>query len=200
MEKIGYIVSKKKIKHVSEFIGVVDDIALADSNKPILIVGLEEARRNTDNFCILEKKLRENVFWTFEKHERRADFEKDISIFNKYIILNILNNINYIYINILLYKYNNIKTIINLLLYSDIKKYIYITNEMIYFYYNNNKIYGISLKILRYAKINIPKLLNKLSRNKSNIIYNDGYYLATKLKKDIGDNNKYIIPYFMSIE
>jgi hypothetical protein len=197
MEKLGYIVTKKKIQNMREFVGVVDDISLADPTKPILIIGLKEAKKYSSNFSILNKKLDDNIFWTFEKHEKRLDFERDLSYFYKYIIIYILNNIKYYYINILNLKYNNIKKLYNIL-FSINKKYIYISNEMIYILHDNS-ILGISLKILRYAGINTSKFLNKIKKNESNIICEDDSFLVNRLKKDIG-NKKYIIPYFMSIQ
>ena len=55
---------------------------------------------------ILEKELEPGVFWTFKKSESRSDFEQDLKNFYKYIFNNILNNINYYYINIFKLKYN----------------------------------------------------------------------------------------------
>ena len=45
MKKLGYIVSDKKINNVKGFVEVVNDISLADTTKPVLLVGLEMQRK-----------------------------------------------------------------------------------------------------------------------------------------------------------
>lgn len=197
MNKLGYIVSDRIIKEVKGFVEVVNDISLVDQTKPVLIVGIENARKNIKNFSILNKNPKNNLFWTFKKTERRVDFENDINYFYNYIIYNIINNINYYYINILKLKYNKIKKLYNIL-FSREKKYIYISNNMIYILYNKNNILGISLNILEYIKIDIKKIFKKLYSNKNNIICTNETDCVKSIKSEIG-NKKYVIPYFMSI-
>lgn len=198
MKKLGYIVSKRLIKNVLDFVGVVDEISkVEDPTKPILIIGIEEARKITENFNILNKKINNNIFWTFGKTERRVDYEKDLDIFYDYVLNNSINDIKYYYVDILNIKLNKIKKILNII-NSIEKKYIYINNDMIYLYNNNKYILGISIKILKYIKINIKNIYKILYRNKSNIIYTNDSFLTTKMKKII-NNKKYVIPYFISI-
>ena len=196
MNKLGYIVTDRKIGNVKEFVGVVDDISLADPTKPILIVGIDLAKKYIDNFSILDKKVNDNLFWTFKKTENRVDFENDLNYFYNYIIYNIYKNINYYYINILKLKYNKIKKLYNIL-FSTNKKYIYISNNIIYLLYNKN-ILGISITILEYLKIDMKKFFRKLYSNENNVICTNASDCVKSIKSEIG-NNKYAIPYFMSI-
>lgn len=200
MEKLGYIVSKTKISDLKGFVEQVDDISLADSTKPILIVGYKEAKEIASEegkeFDILNKSLDKNLFWTFKKTESKIDFEKDIINFYNYIINNIIYNINYYYINIYKLKYNKIKKLYNII-NSNSKRYIYINRGMIYILYENKIILGLSLIMLKYAGIRPKKIINKIKSNASNIIYDDGFPLAMELKKEIG-NKKYAIPYLIS--
>ncbi len=197
MKKLGYIVSDKKINNVKGFVEVVNDISLADTTKPVLLVGLENAKKNIKNFSILDKKVNDNLFWTFKKTEKRVDFENDINYFYNYIINNISRNIKYYYINILKLKYNKIKKLYNIL-FSSNKKYIYISNNMIYILYKENIILGISLNLLEYIKIKKEKILDKLYSNKNNVICTDVSQCIKSIKNEIG-NNRYVVPYFMSI-
>ena len=200
MEKLGYIVSKAKILDLKGFVEQVDDISLANSTKPILIIGYAEAKdyakESGKEFDILNKSLDKNLFWTFKKTESKIDFEKDIIDFYNYIINNIIYNINYYYINIYKLKHNKIKKLYNII-NSKNKKYIYINSGMIYFLYENKTILGLSLNMLKYAGINPNKIINKIKSNTSNIIYDDDFPLAMELKKEIG-NKKYAIPYLIS--
>ena len=197
MSSLGYIVSDLKIKNLKGFVEQVNDVSLADSTKPTLFVGIENARKNIKDFSILNKKYENNVFWTFKKTEKRVDFEKDIDYFYNFIINNISCNIKYYYINIYNLKYNKIKKLYNIL-FSDDGKYIYISNDMIYLLYNNNIILGISLNLLEFIKIKKEKILDKLYSNKNNIICTDVSKCVKSIKNEIGDK-KYVVPYFMSI-
>ncbi len=196
MEKLGYIVTDRKINNVKDFVGVVNDISLADPTKPILLVGIENAKKNIKDFSILKKKANDNLFWTFKKTEKRVDFENDIDYFYNYIINNITSNIKYYYINILKLRYNKIKKLYNIL-FSGEKKYIYISNNMLYILYNGN-ILGISISIMEYMKIDIKKFFRKLYSNKNNIICTNASECVKSVKAEIG-NKKYVIPYFMSM-
>lgn len=196
MEKLGYIVTDRKINNVKDFVGVVNDISLADPTKPVLLVGIENAKKNIKDFSILKKKVNDKLFWTFKKTEKRVDFENDIDYFYNYIINNITSNIKYYYINILKLRYNKIKKLYNIL-FSGEKKYIYISNNMLYILYNG-AVLGISISIMEYMKIDIKKFFRKLYSNKNNIICTNASECVKSIKAEIG-NKKYVIPYFMSM-
>ena len=197
MSCLGYIVSDSKIKNLKGFVEQVNDVSLADLTKPTLFVGIENAKKNIKNFSILDKKYGDNIYWTFKKTEKRVEFEDDIEKFYNNIIYNISCNIKYYYINIYNLRYNKIKKLYNIL-FSDKGKYIYISNEMIYLLYKDNIILGISLNLLEYIKIKKEKILSKLYSNKNNIICTDVSKCVKAIRNEIG-NNKYVVPYFMSI-
>jgi len=196
MKKLGYIVTDKKINNIKDFVEVVNDISLTDSTKPVLLVGIETAKKNIENFSILNKKVNDNLFWTFRKTEKRVDFENDINYFYNYIINNITKDIKYYYINILNLKYNKIKKLYNIL-FSGEKKYIYISNNMLYILYNGS-VLGISILVLEYINVDTKKLFRKLYSNENNIICTNASDCVKSIKAEIG-NKKYVVPYFMSI-
>lgn len=197
MKNIGYIVSKRKIKDLMGGIGVVNDVSLIAPNYPYLIVGLEEAKKNIENFSIFKKQIDEYGSWTFGKTERRNDFEKDVNLFYKNVINNIINNTRYYYINILNIKYNKFKNMYNIINSSE-RKYIYISNDMMYIYVNNY-ILGISLQLLKYCKVDTKKIIDKISANENNIITTSDSFLSFKLKGLIKDK-KYLVSYFMALQ
>lgn len=198
MEDLGFIVSDRKINGMKDFVGLVTDISMADSTKPILVVGLKKAKDIIgDKFNILNKKINDTTYWTFKKTERRNDFESDIDLFYHRCINNIINKLDYKYINIINLKYNKIKILYNILFNK--KNYIYINNNMIYCLYNKNKILGISLTILDYCGIKHEKIINKLVNNKGNTIYYEDSPFVVKIKREF-NNKEYATPYFMSME
>lgn len=197
MQKLGYIISKTKIKDVVGFVDVVKSYEeITDTTKPILIVGLEEAKKFKGGFSILNKKIDNNIFWTFKKTERRVDYEKDILEFYNHVLKENINNIAYKYINLLTLSKNKCKKMLLLLKNNEIK-YIYISNDMIYCYYNDS-VFGFSLSIAEYCGINKKKILKILNCNNHIIISYNDYFIDNNIKKLL-NNKKYAIPYFMKI-
>ena len=110
MRKIGYIVTDRKMKGIDPSVIQVNNLSeVSDPSLPILIVGWKNASKHDNYKSIIEKQLDDKVFWTFSKTENRSIFESDLLIYYNYIYNNILNNINYYYINIFKLKYNSIK-------------------------------------------------------------------------------------------
>lgn len=194
---IANIVTKRKITFDS-LICKCKSINDIDSTKPTLIIGWEEVKSiYGKNISILEKQIDEKTFWTFDKTERRNDYEKDINAFYFFIIKDLINNIKYKYINVITAKYSLIKRFLNFIK-SDKKKYIYIDYNRFVFIYCDGVVCGVSLDDLRYMDININKCLNILKSNKNNCILENDSFLSIKLKRIIG-NDKMIIPYLYSI-
>jgi hypothetical protein len=191
---LGYIVTDRKLTNIDGFVEQVNDISLADSTKPILIVGWKKAKLDPRYESILEKQLDENVFWTFSKSESRSDFEDDLKIFYNIIYNNILNKINYYYINIFKLKYNNIKKLYNIILnYKEIKN-IYLNNNILYIPHDGG-ILGLSLNELEYCGIPAKKVLDRIKSKGINIIEDNKKFIF-KLSKQLG-NKKYALPYFI---
>ena len=198
MEYLGYIVADRKLNNIKDFVGFSNDLPLLDSTKPVLVVGLKRAKNILgEKFNILDKRISNNVYWTFKKTEKRDDFENDLSLFYKICIENVVHEVKYYYVNFINLKYSKVKKMHNIL-FSDDKKYIYINNNMIYVLYEKN-VLGLSLSLLKYCGIDNKKILEKLKNNKNNKIYGQNSNLARKVKRELR-NSEYIIPYFMSIE
>ena len=199
MEKLGYIVADRKPNNLKGFVEFTNDFSSVDSTKPVLVIGYKRAKEILgDKFNILDKNISKNVSWTFKKTEKRIDYDEDIDKFYKACINNIIYNIKYYYINIIKLKYNKIKKLYNII-FSNNKKYIYINNGMLYLKYNDC-VMGISLTILQYCGINTDKILTKITNNSSNVVYNETTPFVKELKKEIGNNKEYVIPYFISME
>ena len=201
MEKLAYVLSDNKINGLRSYVELINDIKLYDQRKPLLIVGIDNAKRFAgDKFSILNRQISENVFWTFKKTERRQDFENDIILFYNNIFNNIINNINYYYINLIKLKYNKIKKIYNILFNSDHnnKKYFFIKNDMLFFLLEKDKIIGISFKLLKYCKISKKKVFLKIKNIPNSVI---GFENSEELKgfKEDVRGNEYIMPYIMAL-
>ncbi len=198
MGVIGYIVTKNKIENILSCIKVVPSYrSIEDKNKPILIIGLEEAKKHASSFSILEKKIGEKMFWTFGKREKRTDYEKDIEKFQEYVLKCALNEIKYYYLNILTVKYHKIKKLIEIVNNAD-EKIFYVDKKMFYMYYNNY-VLGMSVDILEYLGVKKKKILNIIQKNEKNKVFFNDFKFNYKIKKLI-ESKKYITPYFLSLE
>ena len=110
MRELGYIVADRRFNNIKGFVGFTNDYSLVDSTKPVLVIGLKKAKEILgDKFNILNKKISENVYWTFKKTEKRTDFEIDLPLFYQRCLNNAVEGIKYYYINIIKLKYSKIK-------------------------------------------------------------------------------------------
>ena len=197
MRILGYIVSKNKIKNILPNIQVVPSINLIeDKNKPILIVGLEEAKKNASSFSILEKKLDEKLFWTFGKREKRSDHETDIEKFQDFVLKESLCGVKYYYFNVLKVNFGTLKRLISIINNQE-EKYFYTDKKIIYMYYDNF-ILGVSLDIIDYLGIKRKKILDLIRKNPINKIFYNDFILPYKIKKNIVGKN-YATPFFLSL-
>ena len=195
MNTLAYIVTDKKLKDIDGFVEQVNNISLADSTKPILVVGWKNAKNCDGYTSILEKQLGENIYWTFSKSESRSDFEADLQTFYSIIYNNILNNINYYYIDIFKLKYNKLKKLYSILSSMEDKN-IYISNGVVYILHEGS-VLGLSLTVLEYCGIKTEKVLQRIKSNPNNNVFEDDNKFVFKLTKRLS-NKKYAAPYFIS--
>lgn len=194
---IANIVTNKKVTFDS-LICKCKNIEEIDTTKPTLIIGWENVKSiYGNNISILNKQINNKIFWTFDKNERRNDYEKDINRFYYFIIRDLINNIKYKYINVITSNFSTIKRLINFIDSEEIK-HIFIDNERFIFIYYKNTVCGVSLDDLKYLNIDIHKCLNRIKINKNNHVINNDLFLSIKLRRIIG-SDKVIIPYLYSI-
>jgi nicotinic acid mononucleotide adenylyltransferase len=193
MRTLGYIVVGKKLTNIEGFVEQVHSIEEADSTKPILIIGWDNAKQ-FEGYNILDRKLSEGVFWTFSRAENRYEFEKDLKKFYNYIFDNVTKYIIYDYINIYKLKYSKLKELYRIFISKE-RNNIYISSNMMYAVLDD-KILGVSFPMLEYCGISRDKVLKRIKENKSDGIIYDNSRDVIKLGRFLG-NKKYAIPYFV---
>lgn len=192
---IGRIISNKENIDTLDFVDVTKNIGSIDNFIPTLIIGKKKAEEiyGKENIKVLDKKITNNVSWTFDKVERRNEYERDLKAFNDSLIKTIKKNIKYEFFNIYIEPISRIKKLISFIKSPKIK-YIYIFNDHIYMYYKNI-VYGISLSDIQYLGINKNRILRLLNSNSSNIIVENHDFLSKKMRQIIKED-KILIPYF----
>ncbi len=191
---IGRIISKNQNIETLDFVDVTDNHGSIDNFVPTLIIGKKKAEEiyGKEKVKVLDKRITHNVSWTFDKIERRNEYERDLKEFNDSLIKTVRKNIKYDFFNIYIEPLSRIKKLISFIKSPKVK-YIYIFNNHIYMYYQNI-VYGISLNDIEYLGINKKRILRLLKTNNSNIIIENNDFLSPKMKQIIKDD-KILVPY-----
>lgn len=194
MKKIAYIVTKNKINlEVPEIIGVVDDISQADSDYPILIIGLEEGRRLIENFSIIEHKVNDRLYWTFAKNEKRNEYEKDVRDFCKNAVYSLIHSLDYRYIPITDSEGSELYDILE---ECQGEITVYEERGMVYVCCGR-KVYGFSEDMAEYSSFGKDKLVSVLSSDNKRFFDNDDFMSQT-MRNALRDKT-YVKSYIASI-
>lgn len=194
VEKIGNIVTKSRQIPYNELFNVVSSYDDIIKGLPTLIIGWAQAKTLIPNADILHKHYGD-VWWTFSKTERRCDYEDDIIEFYKHAIISRMNTIKYVYLDLVNFRLNSWKKIIQFAK-SNKKKIVFFTrNKNFMFVYSEeyNTIFGISLTLCEYIGIGKNRVI-KLIKNGD--VIHDTSFIDGDMRKVIGNNTHYILPLY----
>lgn len=197
---LGRILTKSKKIETIDYVEVTDDFSKAtDTSIPTLIIGKTnvESLFGKDKIHYLDKRISNNVSWTFAKTERRNEFEKDLDKFNKLIINTLIKSISYKFVNIFTTELSDIKKLIRKI---DDKtlKVAYVTQNTLYIY-NDLMVYGLSIRDLDYVGISKEHLLSRLKKNKNVKLLTNNFFLKKTIKLKT-DYSKILVPYLYFLE
>lgn len=192
---LGRIITKLENIDTIDFVDVTNDFSSIDDCIPTLVIGKKNAEDffGKDKIKVLDRRITHNVSWTYSKTERRNEFENDLKSFNNNLIKLLNKKIKYEYFNIFTEPLSRIKKLLNFIKTNKKDKYIYITDNHIYMYYQSMT-YGISLNDISYVGINVNKILKIIKGNQYNHIINNEDFLSKKMRQII-KNNKILVPY-----
>jgi len=171
--KIGKIISEKNIK-IPENFEFSNSFKEIDDSIPTLLVGWSNVKENYPKTSIRNKKIKNNVYWTFSSLEKRGIFEKDLKTFIIRSYGDLIKELQLINIDPI---YNKISDMDSMIL--ELGKltngigYLYLD----YFYiFKDKKIYFLDIGLLKFINFNHEKIIN---------------YLKTILSETIEDDSKY---------
>lgn len=195
---LGNIVSEEKYNNNILFnnISNIDEI---DKSVPTLIIGWDFTKHilSGKKLNILNKKINNNVSWTFTKREKRIEYEKDLNFFIKNALKKAKKELKYKYINILTTNLSEIKNIIKKLTSNEVF-YIYINKTSFVYLYVNNTVLGFDMNMIDFICVDRKKIYKILFSNGNKVIFSDEF-LSKEIKENI-ENNYKIIPYLYAIE
>jgi hypothetical protein len=166
---------------------------------PTLVIGKKNIIDivGEDNVHYLDKKVANNLYWTFAKTEQRNEYERDLESFNKLLLDKLLYGVEYRYVNIFQRSLSDLKKFITFMC-SPLDKAIYVSRDMMYIYCKK-VVYGVSLTDLNYVGITTEKVLKKIYKQRHNrVIYND-YFLKKSLRKQL-NMSKILVPYLFFLQ
>lgn len=166
---------------------------------PILIVGLENARKNIIDFNILEKKAKKqaDVWWTYKRNERLSDYREDMEAFFNHCLTKITEKVSYELLDVVKMNVSDVKEALRMI-NSDNFKYVYNDRDCFIFIYcpEKLKIFGLSLTTCAFLGIVPKKIVDKVKSNTKNVFIKDFTKISSRIKKILGDKlHNFIIIY-----
>lgn len=196
MNYLANIYTKSKLE-LEPFFNIVDDENKIIDGIPTLIVGWDSVKSLYGEVNILEKKVKNNVYWTFGKRERRNIMEVDLQRFKKDSVSMATKFVKYRFFNILTAE-NEKKKGFYTMLKDSRHKTVFSFNNMLYIYVEGtNTVVAISLRDVEYVGGDIKKIFSTLYNNKFVKVANDDELKSTNAKFFFKDNI-YLIPYIFS--
>ncbi len=193
---IGNIISSNELK-VDENFNVVDSMDKAIDGLPTLIIGLDNVRKIETDLNFVDRKLSDNTYWTFNKQERRVLFEEDLFYFIENSYKFIKENIEYIFIDFVLFSDNKIKKVFNRIKESN-NNISFLHNKMIYIY-TNDFIFGIDLRQIEFMGYNVDSFLKKIKNLSKVFLDNDEILIEYKNKLGMLEDEVKYVPLLYSI-
>lgn len=200
---IGRIITKSKNVDTIDFVDITSDKSSVNGKDGCSIPTLVIGKKNIidlvgeDNVHYLDKKVANNLYWTFAKTEQRNEYERDLESFNKLLLNKLLHGVEYRYVNIFQRSLSDLKKFITFMR-SPLDKAIYVSRDIMYIYCKK-VVYGVSFTDLNYVGITTEKVLKKIYKQRHNrVIYND-YFLKKSLRKQL-NMSKILVPYLFFLQ
>ncbi len=164
-------------------------------NIPTIIVGLEEARANIQDFLIIKKQYGD-IWWTYKKTERKYEFDKDIEEFYDFCFRKFLSDVKYFYLNLPKYRYNDVKRIYGWLKSNELKLCFLTRDSNFIFIYDigKNTVFGLSLTLCEYIGVERKKVVRLIKTNRNNRFVYDTGFISSDVRNIITNNTHYILP------
>lgn len=165
---------------------------------PTLIVGREFIKSFYPNLDITEWVIERNVtYWTYGNREKRNKFEKKIVEFRKIAMDEFIKSVEYEFVNMMICSKEEKKQFLKTI--NELREIpIYLKNDMVYIYdENNKKVYGVSLRGIKYIGKDPKAFLSMLHKCKKARFIEIGEELSWETRNYLR-NCQYIIPYLYS--
>lgn len=194
MKCIGRIITNSKLVDTLDYVEVTNSKCGLDFSVPTLIIGKKNAIDlfGEENIKVLDRKIKENVYWTYGKTEKRNIYEEDLRKFNQNLIKSLSKRVKYTFFNVLSEPLHRIKAFISFMR-SNMDKIIYITENHVYIFYNG-AVFGVSLDDIEYIGVKKDKVIKQIQETPHNIVIDNTKFISKKMRNYIKDD-KILVPY-----
>lgn len=200
--KLANIVSNTK-EDVSEEFNVVKSLDEIIQGLPTLIVGWDYIKANYPEYNMLERKLDNNLFWTFKKTEYREQHDEDIYNFSRNTYKNLVKNVKYYFFDFISLNNISIRKILKKLYISELTSYHYTDEsrniDMVYIY-SEKIIFGIDLNQLEYIGFTKEKILSKIIIKSKTFLDENVIFIEYEKGIEFLDNKIKYLPFLYTIK
>jgi hypothetical protein len=194
--KLGNIVSNSTLNISNDF-NVVKNIDDIMPGIPTLIVGWDYIKKKYPDYDIIDRKLDDNLYWTFKKTEKRDFHEEDIYNFKQKIYHDLIDKVTYIFIDPITQKKRTIKKILKRLSGKELISYHH--DDMVYIY-ADDLIFGIDLSLTDFVGLQNEKIIRKIKQKSKIFLTKSNIFIEYKNILENLDYQVKYIPYLYSIE
>ncbi len=160
---VGNIISKEKLTGISNNFNQITEIPV-ENRIPTIIIGWDLTKTLFPDTSILSKKVKENIYWTFSPTEKRSLFEDDLKKFIEKSYKDFVKDIKFYDIDPILFKVNNISEYLQKIkIVANGFAYLYV-NKIVYVY-NNFTVYSIDLELLDFIGFDREMVLSLLKES-----------------------------------
>jgi len=195
--KIANIVTTNKVD-VTDDINVVKDVNDTIEGIPTLVTSYDWVSKNYDDYEIYDKKLEENLFWTFARTERRDIFTSDVESFITLANKKLVEDIDYIFIDLIQFRPIVINKIVRKILL--IKNKIAFKHKDMVYIYGDKLIFGLDLGLASYMGLNVDGIENKIKSKCSVFLEDNEIFIEYKDNMERLDHSVKYIPYLYYIK
>lgn len=165
---------------------------LINTDLPILIVGWDKVKTLFPNQKITNKRISDNILWTFKEKEKKTDNEIDLVKFNDFCVKIYENKYKYFFLNPFEITFTQLKKLINKINPESLSFFYYDEQEL--FFLVENVIFGINFDFIKYTTVKKEKLINWFLSKNFKFVENS---LIFNIKNNILVNKKYLFPSIM---
>lgn len=194
---VANIVTNTNI-NVDKYFNVVNTLDDIIQGIPTLIIGWDIVKTINPEADFIDKKLSDDIFWTFKKTERRDLFEEDLYNFINYSYNKLIRNIKYEFIDLIQYSESELKVTFKKIKNS--KNVIGYKYQNMLYIYVDNLIYGVDIKLIKYIGHDTESTLNKIISYLNVFLEKEEILIEYKDIIDVLNNEVKYIPYLYSIE
>lgn len=193
---LGNIISDTIIK-VGPNIKSVTNKADLIEGLPTLYVGFKFTMDNFENLDPTVSRIDDLNFWTEKITDRRDDYNRDLSHFIHHIYCKYIESVNYVYIDLLTLPNKSLVKIYRKL--KSNKSLCYSNDKMIYLLCENNLLFGIDVRVIKFCELNLVKVKSLIKEISYKIITKRNLNKEHKLILNSFGYNEKVVPIIYSL-